>query len=148
MDESLKDARKKARDYSENLSKLGLELSKNQFSYKIENKPSKKYWEKRIKDFERYKKAGIGYYNQVYNLMDLINKEESELFLLRISKFHQLGSELIKIMKNIKENPTIIDSKDKHQSYWSKKIKNEIIECSNKCLEHEKEMNFLFRDFL
>ncbi|MGI9565602.1 MAG: hypothetical protein ACR2LL_01135 [Nitrosopumilus sp.] len=147
MDGESEDLSKKAKEHSEKLSKLGLELSKIQFSYKVEHKPSKNYWQKRIKDFERYKKTGLEYYNQSYNLMSVISKNESELFLLRISKFHQLGSELIKIMKNIEENPSIMDSKDKHQSQWSKKIRKEITECSDKCLNHEKEMNFLFREF-
>jgi hypothetical protein len=69
------------------------------------------------------------------------------MFLLQISKFHRLGIELINLMQQIKENPSIIDSKDKQQSQWSKKIKEKILELSNKCLENEKDMNLKFRKF-
>ncbi len=79
--------------------------------------------------------------------MNLVNKEESQMFLLRTSKFRQLGLKLIEIMEKIKENPSIIDSKDKQQSQWSKEIRDQITEHSNKCLHHEKDMNASFREF-
>jgi len=69
------------------------------------------------------------------------------MFLLQTSKFHQLGTELIKLMQQIEENPSIINSKDKQQSQWSKKIKEKIIEYSKNCLENEKNMNLNFRKF-
>jgi hypothetical protein len=50
-------------------------------------------------------------------------------------------------MQKIKNNPSITDPKDKQQSLWSKDIKNKITEQSNKCLNHEREMNLSFRDF-
>jgi len=67
--------------------------------------------------------------------------------LLQTSKFHQLGTELINLMQQIEENPSIINSKDKQQSEWSKKIKEKMVELSNKCLENEKNMNLNFRKF-
>jgi len=87
------------------------------------------------------------YYNQVYSLMNLVNKEESQMFLLRTSKFRQLGLILIEIMEKIKENPSIVDSKDKQQSLWSKEIRDQITEHSNKCLRHEMDINTSFREF-
>ena len=96
---------------------------------------------------EKYKQTGLDYYNQAYSLINLVDKEESQLFMLRISKFHQLGMNLIETMKKIKENPSIIDSKDRQQSLWSKKIKEQITKNSDDCLNHEKKMNLLFRKF-
>ena len=142
--ESLKES---IRKYSEKLAKLGMELGKIQFSYKIEEKTSKEYWQNRIKNFKKYNEKGLEYYKQVHVIMNLINKEESQMFLLHVSKFQQLSGTLIEIMKKIRENPSIIDPKDKQQSKWSKEIKNQITEHSNKCLQHEKDTNTLFREF-
>ena len=139
--------KKSAKVHSEKLAKLGMELSEIQFSYKIEEKPSKEYWQKRIDDFKKYNEIGMKYYNQVYSLMNLVNKEESQMFLLRTSKFHQLGLTLIEIMEKIKENPSIVDSKDKHQSQWSREIRDQITEQSNKCLRYEMDINTSFREF-
>ncbi len=129
------------------LAKLGMELGKNQFSYKVENKPSKEYWQKKIDNFKKYSKKGLEYYNQTYSLMNLVNTEEAQMLLLRTSKFRQLGTTFIEIMEKIEKNPSIMNSKDKQQSMWSRKIKEEITEHSNKCLQHEKDMNTLFREF-
>jgi len=139
--------KKSAKEYSEKLAKLGMELGKIQFSYKVERKPSKEYWQKRIDDFKKYIEKGMEYYNQTYSLMNLVNKEESQMFLLRTSKFRQLGLTLIEIMEKIKENPSIIDSKDRQHSQWSKEIRDQITEHSNTCLLHEKDMNSSFREF-
>jgi len=139
--------KKSAKEYSEKLAKLGIELGKIQFSYKIERKPAKEYWQKKIDDFKKYNEKSMEYYNHTYSLMNLINKEESKIFLLRTSKFRQLGLALIEIMEKIKENPSIIDSKDNQQSLWSKEIRDQITEQSNKCLHHEKDMNISFREF-
>ncbi len=147
MIHDLENLKKSAKEHSEKLAKLGAELGKIQFSYKVENKPSKEYWQKRIDDFKKYNEKGMKYYNQAYYLMNLVNKEESQMFLLRASKFQQLGLTLIKIMEKIKENPSIIDSKDVQQSKWSKEIRDQITEHSNECLHHEKTMNTSFREF-
>ena len=147
MSNDQENLKKSAKVYSEKLAKLGMELSEIQFSYKIEEKPSKEYWQKRIDDFKKYNKIGMKYYNQVYSLMNLVNKEESQMFLLRTSKFHQLGLTLIEIMEKIKENPSIVDSKDKHQSQWSREIRDQITEQSNKCLRYEMDINTSFREF-
>lgn len=147
MSEDKEEQKKSAKEYSDKLAKLGMELGEIQFSYRVEEKPTKEYWQKRIDDFKKYNEIGMKYYNQVYSLMNLVNNEESQLFLLRVSKFRQLGSTLIEIMEKIKENPSISDSKDKQQSQWSKEIKNQITEHSNKCLHHEMDMNTSFREF-
>jgi len=137
----------KVKENSEKLMKLGSILAKNQFTYKIEEKKSKEYWQNRIIDLEKYNESSIAYYNQVHNMMNLINKEKGEMFLLQISKFHQLGTQLKKIMQQIEETPSIANSKDKQQSQWSKKVKEKLVEVSNSCFEHEKTMNLDFREF-
>lgn len=147
MSNDQENLKKSAKVHSEKLAKLGMELSEVQFSYKIEEKPSKEYWQKRIDDFKKYNEIGMKYYNQAYSLMNLVNKEESQMFLLRTSKFHQLGLILIEIMEKIKENPSIVDSKDKQQSQWSREIRDQITEHGNKCLRYEMDINTSFREF-
>jgi len=139
--------KKSAKDHSDKLAKLGMDLGEIQFSYRIEEKVTKEYWNQRMSDFKKYNEKGLEYYNQVHAMMDLVNKEEAQRFLLRVSKFRQLSTTLSETMEKIKENPTIIDSKDKQQSLWSKEIKNQITEQSNQCLRHEMDMNTSFREF-
>jgi len=147
MSQNSEGLKKIVKEHSEKLAKLGIALAKNQFSYKVENKPSKEYWQKRIDDFKKYNEKGMEYYNEIHSLMNVINREESQMFLLRIGKFRQIGIVFIKIMEKIIENPTIMDKKDKQQSQWSKKIKDQITEQSNKSLDFEKDMNSSFREF-
>jgi hypothetical protein len=147
VSENSESIKKRVQEKSEKLAELGSILAKNQFSYKIEEKSSKEYWQKRIEEFTKYNKISLEYYTQIQNLMNLINKEEAQIFLLQTSKFHQLGTELIKLMCQIEKNPSIIDSKDKQQSQWSKKIKEKVVELSTNCLENEKNMNLNFRKF-
>ena len=147
MSQNSENIKKRVQEKSERLAELGSILAKNQFSYKIEEKSSKEYWQKRIEEFTKYNKISLEYYTQIQNLMNLINKEEAQIFLLQTSKFHQLGTELIKLMCQIEKNPSIIDSKDKQQSQWSKKIKEKVVELSTNCLENEKNMNLNFRKF-
>ena len=147
MNQDSDDLKKTMQENSKKLTKLGSILAKNQFSYKIEEKTSKEYWQKRIEHLRKYNETSLAYYNQVQNMMNLINKEKSQMFLLEISKFHQLGMELVKIMHQIEETPSIINSKDKQQSEWSKKIKEKFVEVNANCLENEKNMNLNFRKF-
>ena len=147
MNQESDDIKKKIQEQSKKLAELGLILAKSQFTYKIEEKVSKEYWQEKIKDLEKYNQTSLEYYSQVQKMMILINKDEAQMFLLQTSKFHQLGTELIKIMSQIKENPSINDSKDKQQSQWSKKIKESMLELSTNCLENEKNMNLNFRKF-
>jgi hypothetical protein len=147
MSQDPENLKKTVKEHAEKLAKMGMNLGEIQFSYKIEEKTSKEYWQKRINDFKKYHEKATEYYNQVHAMMNLVNKEESQMFLLRMSKFRQMALTLIEIMEKIKENPSIIDNKDKQQSQWSREIKNEIIEHSNKCLRHEMDMNSLFREF-
>jgi len=139
--------KKSAKEHSDKLAKLGMELGEIQFSYKIEEKVTKEYWQQRMEDFKNYNEKGLEYYNQVHAMMDLVNKEEAQRFLLHVSQFRQLSKTLLEAMEKIKENPSIIDSKDKQQSQWSKEIKNQITEQSRKCLRHEMDMNSSFREF-
>ena len=147
MNQDSNDLKKIMQENSKKLTQLGSILAKNQFSYKIEEKTSKEYWQKRIEHLIKYNETSLAYYKQVQNMMNLINKEKSQIFLLEISKFHQLGIELVKIMHQIEETPSIINSKDKQQSQWSKKIKEKFVEVNANCLEHEKYMNIGFRKF-
>ena len=147
MSDKNENLKKSAKTHSDKLAKLGMELSEVQFSYKIEEKPTKEYWQKRIDDFKKYNEMGMKYYNQVYSLMNLVNKEEAQIFLLSTSKFHQLGLTLIEIMEKIKENPSIVDTKDKQQSQWSREIRDQITEHGNKCLRLEMDINTSFREF-
>ncbi len=147
MGDDSDDLKKSAREKSDKLARLGTELGEIRFSYRIKEKPTQEYWKKRIKDFKKYSDKGLEYYNHVYSLMKTVDKEEAQLFLLRVGKFRQMGLELIKIMEKIRENPTIMDKKDRQQSQWSKEIKANITEHSNKCLRHEMDMNASFREF-
>jgi hypothetical protein len=147
MNQDSDDLKKTMQENSKKLTQLGSILAKKQFSYKIEEKTSKEYWQKRIEHLIKYNETSLAYYNQIQNMMNLINKEKSQIFLLEISKFHQLGTELVKIMHQIEETPSIINSKDKQQSQWSKKIKEKFVEVNANCLEHEKYMNIGFRKF-
>ncbi len=147
MNQDSDDLKTTMQENSKKLTQLGSILAKNQFSYKIEEKTSKEYWQKRIEYLIKYNEISLEYYNQVQNMMNLIKKEKAQIFLLEISKFHQLGMELVKIMHQIEETPSIINSKDKQQSEWSKKIKEKFIEVNANCLENEKNMNLNFRKF-
>jgi hypothetical protein len=147
MSQDPENIKKQAKEHSDKLAKLGRELGEIQFSYKIEEKSTKEYWHQRIVDFKKYNEKGIEYYNQVYAMMNLVNKQDAQLFLLRISKFRQISKTLTENMEKIRENPSIVNSKDKQQSQWSKEIKNQLTEQSNKCLRHEMDMNTVFREF-
>jgi len=127
MSQDSEEIKIRIQEQSKKLTELGSILAKNQFTYKIEEKISKEYWQKRIQDLTKYNEVSLAYYSQVQKMMNLINIEEAQMFLLQTSKFHQLGTELIKLMYQIEENPSIISSKDKQQSQWSKKIKEKIL---------------------
>ncbi len=133
--------------YSEKLEKLGIELSKIQYDFKIKDKPSEKYWIKRIQEFKNYHKKVVEYFTQSYSLMSLVNEEQSRIFLLRISKLRQLGVRLLEDMQKVKQNPSSMDLKDKQQSRWSKEIRERLLKSNNDCMNHEKRMNIFFKDF-
>jgi len=133
--------------YSEKLEKLGVELSKIQYDFKIKDRPSVKYWEGRIQEFTNYHKKVVEYFSEASSLMRLANKENSELFSLRISKLLQLGRRVLQDMEKIKQNPSIMNLKDKQQSKWSKELRDQLIKSNNDCLDHEKRMNVFFKDF-
>ncbi len=147
MKEKTNDQRKQMKECSDVLAEIGSELANIQFSYKVKEIASKEYWESRIDHFKRYTEKGLEYYNQAYNMMNMINRYEAQMFLLNISKFRQQSKALVKVMEKIIENPSIIDYKDKQQSRWSREIKNRIIQDSDNALQHEKRMNTIFREF-
>ena len=141
------DSEKTIKEYSEKLEKLGIELSKIQYDFKIKDNPSEKYWTKRIQKFENYHKKVAEYFTQSYSLMSLVNEEQSGIFLLRISKLRQLGVRLLEDMQKVKQNPSSMNLKDKQQSRWSKEIRDKLLKSNNDCLNHEKRMNIFFKDF-
>ena len=147
MTEDLEKLKETAKEYSNNLANLGKELSEIQFNYKVIENSTEQYWQKRINEFKKYNEKGTEYYTQAHALMNLVDKERSGLFLLRISKFRQMGLKLITNMEEVKQNPSIIKSKDKQQSKWSKELREKLIESSNACLHHEMDMNRFFREF-
>ena len=141
------DSDKTTKEYSRKLEKLGVELSKIQYDFKIKDKSSEKYWAKRIQEFNNYHKKTIEYFTQSYALMSLANEEQSDMFLLRISKLRQLGEKLLEDMKKIKQKPSIMNLKDKQQSRWSIELREQLIKSNNDCLNHEKHMNIFFKEF-
>ena len=147
MTEDLEKLKKLANEYSDNLAKLGKELSEIQFNYKVIENTTEQYWQKRINEFKKYNEKGTEYYIQAHALINLVDKEQSGLFLLSISKLRQLGLKLLTNMEEVKQNPSIIKSKDKQQSKWSKELREKLIESSNVCLHHEMDMNKFFREF-
>lgn len=147
MNEDADQIRIQAKKCSEALAKLGMELSEIQFNYKVLDKTKAEYWGKRVEDFKKYHEKGLEYYTQVHTMMNIVEKEKAGMFLLNMSKLRQLGTKLLELLEKIEENPSIMSSKDKQQSKWSKDLKEELIECSNKNLRHEMDMNTDFREF-
>ena len=141
------DKTSKIRERSKTLSGLGGDIAKMKFSYEVKNKTEQKYWQRRIERLTAYFEKSEEYYNQAYQLMRVISSEQADMFLLAVSKFHQLKTKQLKTLEKIMKNPTVMKSKDRQQSTWSKDAREEIIENSNRCLEHEKIMSMLFREF-
>ena len=134
------------KEYSEKLEKLGVELSKFQYDFKIKDNPSEKYWVKRIQEYEKYHNKVTEYFTQAYSLMNLVTEEQSGVFLLRISKLQQLGEKVLEDMEKVKQNPSSMNLKDKQQSKWSKEIRDQLLKSNNDCLNHEKRMNIFFKE--
>ena len=147
MSENTDKIKELVKDHSDKLSKLGTELVQIQFNYKVVEKTKTNYWEKRVEDFSKYHKKGIEYYIEIHSLINLVDKEKADIFLLNLSKLRQLGKKLQELFEQVKQNPSIISSKDKQQSKWSKEIREQLIEYSDKTLEQEKFMNNNFREF-
>ncbi len=141
------DSDKPIKEYSEILEKLGVELSKIQYDFKIKNKSSEKYWTKRIQEFDNYHKKVTEYFIQAYSLMSLANEEQSNTFLLRVSKLKQLGVKVLEDMKNVKQNPSTMNLKDNQQSKWSIELREQLIKSNNDCLDNEKRINIFFKEF-
>ncbi len=141
------DSDKPIKEYSEILEKLGVELSKIQYDFKIKNQSSEKYWTKRIQEFDNYHKKVTEYFIQAYSLMSLANEEQSSIFLLRVSKLKKLGVKVLEDMKNVKQNPSTMNLKDNQQSKWSIELRDQLIKSNNDCLDHEKRMNIFFKEF-
>ena len=140
------DSKKTKKEYSEKLEKLGVELSKFQYDFKIKDNPSEKYWIKRIQEYEKYRNKVTEYFTQAYSLMNLVTDEQSGVFLLRISKLRQLGEKLLEDMEKVKQNPSSMNLKDKQQSKWSKEIRDQLLKSNNDCLNHERRMNVFFKE--
>lgn len=141
------DSNKTIKEHSEKLEQLGGELSKIQYDFKIKDNPVEKYWNKRIQEFDNYHKKVTEYFTQAYSMMSLVDEELSGVFLLRLSKLRQLGTNLLKDLEKVKQNPSCMNLKDKQQSRWSKEIREQLIKSNNDCLSHEKRMNIFFKEF-
>jgi hypothetical protein len=137
---------KTIKDYSKKLEKLGLELLKIQYDFKIKDNPSEKYWIKKIQEFKKYHEKVVDYFTQSYSWMSLVDEEQAGIFLLRISKLQQLGVKLLEDMDKVKQNPASMNLKDKQQSKWSKEIRERLLKSNNDCLNHEKRMNVFFKE--
>lgn len=129
------------------LEKLGKELAERQYDFKIKENKSEQYWGKRIEEFQKYHKKTSDYFMEAYSLMNLIDKSQSPAFLLRISKLKQLGTKLLETMEKIRENPSIMNTKDRQQSKWSVEQKENLLTANEDCKNHEKHMNIFFREF-
>jgi hypothetical protein len=140
------DSEKTIKEQSKKLEKLGLELLKIQYDFKIKDNPSEKYWIKKIQEFKNYHEKVVEYFTQSYSWMNLVNEEQAGIFLLRISKLRQLGVKLLDDMEYVKQNPASMNLKDKQQSRWSKEIRERLLKSNNDCLNHEKRMNIFFKD--
>ena len=138
---------KKIESFSKGLERLGSELAKIQFDFKIKNKPSEKYWNQRIDEFRQYHEKTIEYFLEAQQLAKLFDEKEAGVFLLKLSKLKQLGSNLLKSMELVKNNPSIMDSKDQQQSRWTIEQREKLFEANQECLDHEKTMNVFFRQF-
>ena len=136
-----------AKEKSKKLEKLGMDLSKIQFDFKVKNNKKEEYWEKRVKEFENYHKKTVEYFMEAYYLMTLMDKEQSGPFLLKISKLKQIGIKLLECMETVKQNPSIMDLKDQQQSKWSIDQKEKLLSANEELKNHEKHMNVLFREF-
>lgn len=147
MSNNTDDLENSIKRHSEKLATLGKELSEIKFNYKVLNKTKTEYWEKRIEDFKKYQQKGTEYYTQVHSLMNLVETENAGMFLLSLSKLRRLGTKLLELFEEVKQNPSIMSSKDKQQSKWSKEIKDQLIDYSNKALQQETDMNTNFRQF-
>lgn len=129
------------------LEEFGNELTMIQYDFKIKNNSSEKYWTQRIEEFQVYHKKVIDYFSQVYLLMTDLDKEQAGIFLLRISKLKQIGVKLLENMEKIRQNPSIMNEKDKQRSRWSLEQRDLLMNINEECLNHEKRMNLFFREF-
>ena len=137
----------KFNEQKNNLAKIGNELSNIGFNYKIRDKNKPEYWDDYIEKFTRHHEKEMQYYAQVYLLIDMVEKDKAEKFLLEIDNMKQLATRLLELLEEIKRNPSIVSPKDRQKSKWSKEIREQTIEYSNKNLEHEKKMYSIFHEF-
>ena len=141
------DNRERIEAHSKMLAKLGMQVAKMRFSYKVNCSIKQEYWEGRISDHKKYFEKGQEYYDLAYRLIKLVDAEQAGIFLMMLSKFAQLKTEQMKALENIRQNPTVMKTKDKQQSRWSKNAREEIVASSNRCLDHEKTMSRFFSEF-
>jgi len=129
------------------LEELGNELTNIQYDFKIKEISSEEYWKKKINEFERYHKKTIEYFSQAYSLIKEVDSDQSGFFILRLSKLKQLGLQVLENMEKVRQNPNIMDSKDKQQSKWTVEQREHLLSLNKECRDHEKNMNVFFREF-
>lgn len=132
---------------SKKLEELGYELTNIQYDFKIKEIPSEEYWNKKINEFDKYHRKTIEYFSQAYSLMKEIDSDQSGFFILRLSKLKQIGSQVLENMEKVRQNPRMMDSKDKQQSKWTIEQREQLVSLNKECRNHEKSMNVFFREF-
>lgn len=133
--------------HADALHALGAEVVRMRFSYEAKNDTRQRYWKERIREHQEYFEKSSKYYKQACLLMEIVRAEQYGEFLLALDKFSQLKKQQMTILEKIKENTTVMMS-DRQQSRWSKDLKREMIENSNRCLEHEKRLSDIIKEFV
>ena len=131
----------------DSLAQLGAEIAKMKFSYRIRYTTKPEYWEGKISEYGAYFEKSQSYYEQAYSLIKGASPEQAGMFLLMLSKFHRLRSDCMGALRRVRQNPTVMNAKDAQQSRWSKDAREQIFQCSNRCLMQEKAMSSFFREF-
>lgn len=129
------------------LAETAKEIASIGFSYKMHDSKSREYWEDKISLFERHRSASIKYYTAACILVRMVDAKEYGRFLLWTAQIKRLGSSLVRTMEMVRDNPTIMDKKDRMQSRWSKGIREDLFRKRDACLAQEDSMGRAFREF-
>ncbi len=135
------------RQHARALAGLGEDIARMGFSYEVKKDTDPGYWEGRLAEHREYFGKSQEYYEQAHLLMRLVDPGQAGTFLLMLGKFHRLRKEQMEALERIRQNPTVMEPRDRQQSRWSKDAREAVIDCSNRCLGHEKAMSEAFRGF-
>ena len=134
-------------EHSRALSELGAAIAGMGFSYKVRYESGREYWEKRVDQHERYFAKSAEYYGRAYQMMGLIDGGQAGAFLPMLERFHKLRARQMGVLEKIRQRPGIMERGARQQSRWSRDARDEIIDSSNECLEHERVMSRFLREF-